>query len=151
MSINVITAEDTFSVYDRVLSDFADDDASTISFDADIVRTKTGKNKNTIFAKDETGSNATVTLRLIRGSSDDRFMAGKLAEMQRDFVSHVLATGEFVKRLGDGQGNIIRDVYTLLGGTFKKNVDGKENVSGDTEQGVAVYTMMFANVKRSQQ
>lgn len=151
MAINVITAEDTFTVYDRVLTDFADDDASTIVYDADLVKAKTGKNKNTIFAKDETGSNATVTLRLIRGSSDDRFMSGKLAAMQRDFVGQALATGEFVKRLGDGEGGIIRDVYTLLGGTFKKNVDGKENVSGDTEQAVAIYTMIFAQVKRSQQ
>lgn len=151
MSINVITAEDTFSIYDRVLTDFADDDSSTISFAGDLVTIKTGKNKNSIYAKNETGTNAAVTLRLIRGSSDDRFMSGKLSEMQRDFVATELANGEFVKRLGDGQGNVIRDVYTLLGGTFQRNVDGKENVSGDTEQGVAVYNMIFANVKRSQQ
>lgn len=151
MSVNVITAEDTFTLYDRVLNDFADDDASTIAFSTDLVTIKTGKNKNSIYAKNETGSNALVTLRLIRGSSDDRFMSGKLAEMQRDFVATTLANGEFVKRLGDGQGNVIRDVYTLLGGTFSRNVDGKENVSGDTEQGVAVYNMIFASVKRSQQ
>ena len=106
---------------------------------------------NTIFAKDETGSNATVILRIIRGSSDDRFLAGKLSAMQRDFVGQALATGEFVKRLGDGQGNIIRNVYTLLGGTFKKNVDGKENVSGDTEQAVSVYTLAFAQAVPSYQ
>lgn len=151
MSINVITAEDTLTIYDRVLTDFADDDTSSIAFVSDLVKLKTGKNKNTIFAKDETGTNATVTLRLIRGSSDDRFMSGKLSAMQRDFVGQSLATGEFVKRLGDGEGGVVRDVYTLLGGTFQKNVDGKENVSGDTEQAVAVYHMMFAQAKRSQQ
>lgn len=151
MPVNVITAEDTFSVFDRVITDFADDDASTVAFATDIVTIKTGKNKNAIFAKNEAGGNASVVLRVMRGSSDDQFLNGKLSEMQRDFVATSLANGEFVKRLGDGQGNVVRDVYTLLGGTFTRNVDGKENVSGDTEQGVAVYNLMFANVKRSAQ
>jgi hypothetical protein len=151
MSINVLTAEDTLTVYDRVLTDFADGDVSSLAYSGDIMAIKVGKNKNSIFSKNENGSSATLTLRLIRGSSDDRFMSGKLSAMNRDFVSQSLATGELVKRLGDGSGGIIRDVYTLLGGTFQKNVDGKENVEGDTEQAVAVYTMIFANVKRSQQ
>ncbi len=151
MSINVLTAEDTLTVYDRVLTDFADGDVSALAFAGDTMVVKVGKNKNSIFAKNENGSSATLTIRLIRGSSDDRFMSGKLSAMNRDFVSQSLANGELVKRLGDGQGGVIRDVYTLLGGTFQKNVDGKENVEGDTEQGVAVYTMIFANVKRSQQ
>ena len=151
MSINVLTAEDTLTIYDRVITDFADGDVAALSYAGDTMVVKVGKNKNSIFAKNENGSSATLTLRLIRGSADDRFMSGKLSAMNRDFVSQSLANGELVKRLGDGQGNVIRDVYTLLGGTFQKNVDGKENVEGDTEQGVAVYTMIFANVINSKQ
>lgn len=151
MSVNVITAEDTFTLFDRVLTDFADDDASTIAFNSDLVTVKTGKNQNSIYAKSEAGRNAGVVLRVIRGSSDDQFLNGKFLAMQRDFVATSLATGEFVKRLGDGQGNVLRDVYTLLGGVFTRNVDGKENVSGDTEQGVSVYNMVFASVSRTQQ
>ncbi|WP_299074735.1 hypothetical protein [uncultured Paraglaciecola sp.] len=151
MPVSTLTAEDTLTLYDRVIVDLADDDVSSLSFNNDLVAVKTGKNKNSIYAKNEMGNNATLTIRLIRGSSDDQFMNSKLVEMQKDFVATSLATGEFVKRLGDGQGNVIRDVYTMQGGTFTRRVDSKENVSGDTEQAVAIYTMVFANVIRSHQ
>ena len=85
----------------------------------------------------------------MKGSSDDQFLQGKISAMEADFVATELATGEFVKRLGDGQGNVARDVYTLLGGVIVKRVDGKENASGDTNQGVAVYNMVFAKAVRS--
>jgi len=151
MGINVITAADTFTVFDRVLNDLADGDASTITFSNDIVGVKTGKNRNTIFSPNETGNNAAITLRVMRGSSDDRFLENKFSEWQQDPATFALATGEFVKRLGDGQGNVIRDVYNLAGGVFSRKVDGKQNVEGDTEQGVAVFNMIFANVTRSAQ
>ena len=69
---------------------------------------------------------------------------------QADFVAQELATGEFVKRLGDGAGEVKRDVYTLLGGTFSKIApDAEEDVSGTTDQAVAVYTIKFIKTLRS--
>ncbi len=146
MASFTITAEDTLTLYGRVFNDFADADASTITFPNDMVTMKSGKNKNTIFAKNATGDNGELTLRLIRGSSDDRFMRGKLLAAEQDFASVELASGEFVKRLGDGQGNVMRDVYTLAGGVIVRKVETKENTDGDTEQGVAVYNMRFATI-----
>lgn len=148
MSINAITADDTLTVFDRVFSDFADAAASTIAFNNDLVGAKTGKNGNTIYTRNETGHNAILTLRLIRGSSDDRFLNRRLLQLEQDFPSFVLAEGEFVKRVGDGQGNVASDVYQLSGGIFQRKVDTQENVEGDTEQGVSVYTMFFAYVSR---
>lgn len=149
MGTKTITANDTFTVFDRVIDDFADTDASTITFANDLVNVKTGKNKNSIYSANETGNNADVVLRLMRGSSDDIFLQGKLSEMQRDLASFTLATGEFVKRLGDGQGTVLRDVYTLGGGVFVRKVDSKENTEGDTEQGVSIYNMKFTDVTRN--
>lgn len=149
MSIFTVTSDDTLTLWGRVFNDFADDDITTVAFGNDLVTVKTGKNKNTIFAKNEQGNNANVVLRLMKGSSDDQFMQAKLAAMAADFVSTELATGQFVKRLGDGQGNVKRDVYTLLGGVIVRPVDGKENSSGDTGQAVAVYNMTFSNAVRS--
>lgn len=148
MAIFTLTAEDTLVLYDRVLNDLADGDAVTITFPNESVAIRTGKNRNTIFAKSEQGQNANVVIRVMRGSSDDQFLAGKLAEARRDFVGSVLANGSFVKRLGDGQGGIVNDTYTMQGGRFTRNIDSKENVSGDTEQGVAVYNMVFADVTK---
>ncbi len=149
MTTFTVTSDDTLTLWGRVFNDFADDDVSSVSFPNNAVSVKTGKNQNTIFAKDEKGNNANVVVRLMKGSSDDQFLQGKIAAMEADFVATELATGEFVKRLGDGQGNVARDVYTLLGGVIVKRVDGKENASGDTNQGVAVYNMVFAKAVRS--
>lgn len=149
MTTFTVTSDDTLTLWGRVFNDFADDDVSSVSFPNNAVSVKTGKNQNTIFAKDEKGNNANVVVRLMKGSSDDQFLQGKISAMEADFVATELATGEFVKRLGDGQGNVARDVYTLLGGVIVKRVDGKENASGDTNQGVAVYNMVFAKAVRS--
>jgi len=149
MPTYTLTSDDTLTLWDRVFVDFADDDITTITFPNDTIAMKTGKNKNTIFAKDEKGNNANLVLRIIRGSADDEFLQGKIEERERDFVGSVLAEGEFTKRLGDGLGEVKRDVYTMLGGVIVRPVDAKENVSGDTAQGVSVYNMAFAFARRS--
>lgn len=145
---NLVT-DGTLTLFDRVFNDFADDDVSAITFPDDLVTMKTGKNGNTIFSKNEQGRRATGVIRLIRGSSDDQFLQGKISRMKKDFVSTALAFGEFSMRIGDGQGSVLRDVYTLKGGIITRQVDGKENVSGDTAQGVTVYTFGFADAERN--
>lgn len=146
-----ITGNDTLTVWGRTFNELADGDTSAIVFPTDSVSGKTGKNKNTIFAKNEQGGNAELTLRVMRGSSDDKFLQKKVALMEKDFASFELANGSFTKRLGDGDGNVTRDVYILKGGIFKRFVDGRENVDGATDQNVAIYTMLFAYAKRENQ
>ncbi len=146
MAIYNLTGSDTFIINDRVFNNLADGDAVTITFGNDLVSSSTGKNKNTIFALNEQGTNAAVVARVMRGSSDDQFLNALLTTMQKDFSAFPLMNGSFVKRLGDGQGNVIVNNYLLIAGVIQRNVDTKENVQGDTEQGVSVYTMSFANV-----
>lgn len=144
-----LVSDGTLTLYGRVLADFADDDVSAISFGTDIANLKTGKNGNTIYTKNEQGRNADATVRLIRGSSDDQFIQSKLDQQEQDFATAELAFGEFVLRIGDGNGAVANDTYTLKGGIITRPVDGKENVSGDTVQGVAIYNLKFADGKRS--
>lgn len=145
---NLVT-DGTLTLFDRVFNDFADDDVSAITFPDDLVTMKTGKNGNTIFSKNEQGRRATAVIRLMRGSSDDQFMQGKISRSKANFVVTSLAFGEFAMHVGDGEGGFIRDVYTLKGGMITRQIDGKENVSGDTAQGVCVYTIGFADADRS--
>lgn len=149
MTTFTVTSDDTLTLKNRVFNDLADDDVSSITFPNDSVTVKTGKNKNSVFAKNETGNNANLVLRLIRGSADDQFMQNEIAKAEQDFVAQALFTGSFTKRLGDGEGNVKLDVYTLLGGVIVRQVDGKENTSGDTAQAVSVYNLTFAQAKRS--
>lgn len=149
MSTFTVTGNDTLTLFDRVFTDFADADNTTITFPNDLMNVKTGKNKNSIYALNETGNNCDLILRLNRGSADDRFMQSKLTEMQNDVPSFTLGEGEFVKRIGNGSGEVVSDIYTLQGGVFTRKTDTKENVEGDTEQAVVIYTMKFAVGTRS--
>lgn len=152
MTTFTITGDDTLTIGGRVLTDLADADNSTVTFPNNVVESKTGKNGNTIFAKNAMGQNADLVVRVIRGSSDDRFLQGELTKVSSgDISSYTLLDGSFVKRLGDGAGVVILDTYTMTGGIPNKKIDGKENSDGDIEQAVSVYNFKFAQVVRSAQ
>lgn len=149
MGIFALTGNDTFILNGRPLTDLADDDTTTISFPNEIVSVNTGKNQNTIYALDESGNNAEVELRVVRGSGTDKYLNGLLASQQRDLPSFVLMDGTFTKRVGNGQGKISYDSYPLQGGVFTKLPDAKENINGDKEQAIAVYNLKFALAPRT--
>jgi hypothetical protein len=69
--------------------------------------------------------------------------------MKNDPPSFVLFRGQFVKRVGDGNGNITQEIYAMSGGIFTKEVDVVSNVEGETEQAVALYRLKFTNAPRS--
>lgn len=149
MGIFALTSNDTLTLNGNVFNDFAYGDNCTISLPNELVNMKTGKNRNTVISQNATGFNGSATLRIMRGSADDQFLLGFVPTTKSDFPSTVLLGGTFVKRIGDGQGNVSNDTYTIAGGAIGKLPDGKENVEGDTEQGVVVYNIKFANVSRS--
>lgn len=146
-----ITADDTFTLGGRIFNDFADGDNVTIIPKDDKVDAKSGKNLNTIFAQKPQGFNGDVTLRLMRGSPDDQFLQGQLAAQDQDFAATVLMDGEFTKRLGDGKGNVKRDVVRMSGVIIKRNPDSKENAEGNTEQAIAIWNLFAAKITRSTQ
>lgn len=144
-----LTGQDTVIVSDRVLTDFADQDCGMLEFENDLATVKTGKNGNSIYAQNTPGNQAKLTLRLLRGSGDDKFMNGLLQAQQANFSGMVLLTGEFNKKVGDGRGNITTDSYLTYGGIFTKIPGAKTNAEGDTEQSVAIYTVTFSNGVRA--
>lgn len=148
MSTYTVTSNDTLTLNGRVFTDFAYGDNCSITFPNPLVNMKTGKNGNSIIALNQSGFNADAVLKITRASSDDVFLQSLLSAMNSDFPSTVLMAGTFVKRLGDGQGNVRSDIYTIAGGVISKIPDGKENVEGDTEQGVSNYAIKFAKAVR---
>lgn len=143
-----MSGADTINLNNRVFADLADGDAFVLSFPNDIANVKTGKNGNTIYGLNESGKQGEGKLRLIRGSSDDKFMNNLLAQQQNNFAGFPLMIGQFIKKLGDGQGNFTSDTYISAGGVFSKQVEAKMNVEGDTEQSVSIYTIKWGNVAR---
>lgn len=149
MSALALSGNDTINIDDRVLTDFADGSYGEVIYDSDIANVKTGKNGNSIFSYNATGRMGMLKLRIIRGSSDDKFLNGKLSAQQSNFEGTVLAQGEVIKKVGDGTGAITNDVYILASGVYTKQVEAKANAEGDTEQSVAIYTIKFANITRA--
>ena len=149
MSVYALTGNDSFILNDRVLNDYTDGSTVEIAYDNDRVGMSTGKNNNTVYSDNRQGSNATVTLRIIRGSKDDKWLNGLSIEQDKDLPSFAVMNGSFTKRVGDGLGNVTFDNYVLLGGVFLRYPDVQENLQGETEQGTAVYQLRFARAQRA--
>ena len=148
MSSVALSGADTIMINNTLITDLADGDTVDLTFPNDIATIKTGKNGNSIYGLNETGKQAEVVMRVIRGSAGDKFLMGLLSSQLNNFAGTVLMTGQFVKKIGDGTGNITSDTYIMSGGVFNKQVPGKMNVEGNTDQSVSMYSMRFTNSPR---
>lgn len=144
-----MSGSDTINLNNRVLADLADGNCVELTFPNDIANVKTGKNGNSIYGLNESGRQCEVKIKVVRGSSDDKFLNALLSAQQANFAGTVLAIGQFIKKIGDGRGNITSDTYVLSGGVFTKQVEGKTNVEGETDQSVSMYTLKFSNAPRA--
>lgn len=144
-----MSGTDTITLNNRVFTDFADDNVGELTYPNEIAKIKIGKNGNAIYAFDTTGQACDFKMRLLRGGSDDKFLNGLLSLQQGNFPGFPLMIGQFVKKMGDGKGNIGSDIYVLSGGIFSKNVEAKSNVAGDVEQSVSIWMIKFANAPRA--
>lgn len=149
MSSVSLTGKDTIKINGRIFNDLADGEVANLEYPQELLTVKTGKNGNSIYAFNAMGRMCNFTIRVLRGTSDDKYLNKLLATFRNNPATFVLLTGEFVKHVGDGDGNIISDIYILSGGAFRKEVEAKENVEGDTEQAVAVYSLVFSNAPRT--
>jgi len=150
-----LVGQDTIQINDRIFADFGHGEIGKLSFSADLVTVKTGKNANTVYASNASGEQATLVIKLLRGSSDDKIMNTWMNSQKSDLTKWVLLNGEIAKNLGtgidDGSGNgvSVTDIYILTGGVFTKNLESTVNVEGDVEQAIATYTLQFAVASRS--
>jgi hypothetical protein len=147
--VTSLTGKDTITINSRILNDLADGDCAALTFPNDLTQLKTGKGGNTLYGFNYTGRQCQLVLRLVRGSSDDKFLNQLLSLFKNDPASFTLMVGTLIKNVGDGSGNITNDIYTLSGGAFKKETEVKENAEGEVEQSVSIYTLVFSNAPRS--
>lgn len=149
MSTIALSGNDTIVINNRVLSDLADGDCVHLTFPNDIANVKIGKNGNAVYGLNEMGKQADCVIRVVRGSADDKFLNGLLAQQQNNFSGFPLMIGEFVKQLGDGTGAVANDTYILGGGVFSKQIEAKSNVEGDSEQSISIYNLKFSSAPRA--
>ena len=143
-----LTGSDSIQIDSRILNDFAEGDIASLTFPNALATVKSAKNGNMIYAFNETGKQCDMTLRVLAGSSDDKYLNSRLAEQKGDFSAFILLTGVFTKRVGNGKAGVTSVVYNLAGGVISKQPEQKTNVEGDTAQSVVVYNLVFGNGSR---
>lgn len=148
MATYALTGDDSIIINDIPLRDFANNDIGTLDLPNNLFEMATGKNSNTIFALDESGNNATLTVRLLMSSADDKRLNGMIPKSD-GFAQTILATGSVVKQIGDGQGNVSYNTYVLAGGMVQKKPSIKSNVNADDSQAVIEYVIQFAEANRA--
>lgn len=152
MPAYTLCGDDTLVLNGRNITNFIDGGVLQLAYPNEIMNLATGKDGSTVFAKSEQGVNATLELRILRGTDDDIWLNGRLIAQNNDPINFILLNGSYVKRLGAGVegGRIRRDVYTLAGGMFNKIPDTMFDTAGDTDQGVTVYNLTFASAIRAE-
>lgn len=148
MSKVAMSGNDTIIINNRSLTDLADGNCLELTFPNAIANVKTGKDGNSIYGLNASGKQAEVKIRIIRASADDKFLNGLISQQQANFAGFALLTGSFIKKIGDGSGNVTSDTYILSGGIFEKQIEGKSNVEGETEQSISMYSLKFSNAPR---
>jgi hypothetical protein len=148
MGAVALSGNDTIQINNSVLTALGSGNCVELKFPNPIATLKTGKNGNSIYGLNQMGNQCEVTVKVLRGSADDKLLNSLLQQQQSNFAGTVLLIGQFVKKVGNGLGNITSDTYIVSGGIFTKIPEAKTNVEGDSEQSEVMYTMMFSNAPR---
>src|ERR1019366_510004 len=99
-----MTGADTITINNQVLADLATGDCAMLKYPNEIASVKTGKNGNSIYGLNESGKQADFEIKVLRGSADDKYLNNLLVQQQANFAGTVLLIGQFIKKVGDGQG-----------------------------------------------
>lgn len=149
MSDVAMTGSDTVTLNGRNITGLATGTCVDMTFPNDIADCKTGKNGNSIYALNQSGFICDMMLRIVRGCPDDQYLQNLFATQISNFAGFALMYGNFIKKVGDGLGNVTSDTYSQSGGIFKKCIPAKTNVDGDVEQSISEYHIRFANAPRT--
>ena len=144
-----LNGNDIIRLNNRVLFGLATGDNAELRYPNELVAMKTGKDGNTVYAFNATGKQCELDIRVLLGSADDAMLNQEAQLAERDLPSYSLMTGELIKRVGDGRGNVGIVTYILDGGVISKKVEAKSNVEGDTDQAIALYHLKFSNSRRA--
>lgn len=145
MNIKSLTGQDTLIVNGRIITGLVDANAVDLTFPNDISAVKRGKDGNVIYAKNEMGRMASMTVRISLGCEDDKYLNSLIQLWKQNPSTFTLLTGSFIKNIGDGASGVQSKVHQLSGGTFKNLPEALTSAEGNTDQSVAVYTITWGD------
>lgn len=144
-----LTGSDVVTLNGRVFHDFAQGDIIKLDFAEELVKVQASKNGNVVYGLNENGKMSKLTIRLLAGSSDDRYINSLLASQIQDLSSFILVVGSFVKRVGNGSGVVTNVIYNTLGGVVSKFPAAKTNTTGEVDQSVVEWVLDFGSNSRA--
>jgi hypothetical protein len=142
------TAQDILEFDGELLTNFGEGDVAVITYPNELHGMKTGKGGNTIGAHNEMGREAELSLRVIKGSPDDKRLNSKIIAWKTRSSDFTPSTASFTKIISV-DGGVANEVTSLKFGLPVKVVETKENTEGDTEQVISVYTFRFGDSDRA--
>ena len=144
-----LTGSDVVTLNGRVFHDFANGSVVKLDFAGDLIKTQASKDGNIIYALNTDGRVSNLTLRLLAGSSDDRYLNSLLASQLQDLSGFTLIVGSFVKRVGNGAGVVTNVIYNTLGGVILRFPGASTDTAGNTDQSVAEWALQFGSNTRA--
>lgn len=142
------TGSDILEFNGSLITNVANGDVVTITYPNELMGMVTGKNGNSVAVHNEMGREADVVIRVIKGSPDDKRLNGYVTAWKNRLDTFEPLSATFTKVI-TVDGGITNEVTTLRFGVPVKPVETRENVEGDVEQAIAVYSFRFADSDRA--
>lgn len=146
------TGKDTICLEDYngkwVLTDFADGTVAELSAPNELSALTTGYNGNSLGSHNEPGRQREFTLRLVKGSSDDKRLNTNYNLWKDRSDSFVPLRGFFTKLVKNSAGANTVDTVECYFGLPTGQPTQSSIMDGNTEQVVSIYTLRFGNSKR---
>lgn len=132
-----------------VLSDFAAGAVAELAAPNELSTVTTGYNGNSLGAHNEPGRQRECTLRLVKGSEDDkRFNKNYNLWKNRDSKFKPFSMA-FTKHVAHSDGTMTKDTVECFFGLPSGQPSQAMNTEGDVEQVISVYVLRFGNSERS--
>lgn len=145
---NAYTAQDTIVCEDLdgewILSDFATGTVADLTAPNEVSSTSTGYNGNSLGAHNEPGRQRECTLRIVKGSADDKRLKKSFKLWKNRDLRFKPFTMSFTKFINN-DGVLTKDTTECYFGLPAVTPGKQSNTEGDTEQLVSIYMIRFGN------
>lgn len=150
--VDAYTGKDTLVLEDKngkwVLTDFADGTVAELTAPNELSAITTGYNGNSLGSHNEPGRQRDLTLRLVKGSNDDKRLNTNYNNWKDRDAGFKPIYGWFTKIVKDGNGGSTTDTVECYFGLPTGQPTQSTVTDGNTEQVVSVYTLRFGNSRR---
>ena len=149
---SVYTSVDTICLEDYngkwILTDLADGVVAELNAPNELSTMTTGYNGNSLGSHNEPGRQRELTLRLVKGSSDDKRLNANYNLWKDRSDSFLPLKGFFTKLIKNEAGSNTLDTVECYFGLPTGQPTQSSVMDGNTEQVVSIYTIRFGNSKR---